>query len=98
QEWFPKSQLSSYGGKYDEVDGTFNYILASEWVLGQKGLLSSSVSSALINTGKQPAPSKNQSIPSTNKERVSRLPYKDDEDQSAWDDYFDKLNKDREED
>jgi hypothetical protein len=54
QEWFPKSQLSSFGGKYDEVDGTFNYILASEWILGQKSLLSLSVPRDLIRIEGKP--------------------------------------------
>lgn len=38
--WFPLSQISSLHETYDEINGTFDVIMASEWILGTKGVLS----------------------------------------------------------
>lgn len=38
-EWFPRSQLSSAPIEaYDEIEGTFDILMASEWIVGQKKL------------------------------------------------------------
>jgi hypothetical protein len=95
QAWFPKSQLASFGGRYDEVDGTFNYILASEWILGQNALLSVSVARDLIKiVPKAQAVNKPVFTGTTKQDKANRGDLKNDEGQPAWekgeapDDYF----------
>lgn len=84
QEWFPKSQLASFGGTYDEIEGTFQFILASEWVLGQKKLLSSSVDKSLVklepsrSVPKNP-PTHQYTMSQSAKEIAARKELKDDE-------------------
>lgn len=91
-EWFPKSQLVSFGGTYDEVDGTFNYILASEWILGQKALLSKSIPRDLIKIiPKESVPSSKISGV-TKQDREDRKEFKDDEGGAPdWDAYYEQF-------
>lgn len=86
-EWFPKSQLVSFGGTYDEVDGTFNYILASEWILGQKALLSKSIPRDLIRIiPKESVPPAAKFSGVTKQDKTDRAPFKDDEGPELGDD------------
>lgn len=82
--WFPLSQISSIHKAYDEINGTFDIIMASEWILGVKGVLSIS-GAAGVNPQfeksfpKLVASAKSEALKGHEKLAKSRLPYKDDE-------------------
>lgn len=87
--WFPLSQLSSIHEAYDEINGTFDVIMASEWILGEKGVLSLSgaagvnpITSAQLTNATSAFPVKAMSDAERRmreKMKTNRLPYKDDE-------------------
>jgi hypothetical protein len=87
-EWFPKSQLATVHRSYDEIEGTFDIMLATEWILGQKGLLSVAVDKKdliipVVKSASSPAATTGAKSPGRiayEKLKASRLPYKDDED------------------
>lgn len=80
--WFPISQLKVIHRTFDEIEGTFDVLMASEWILGQKGLLSISGVAGVdpvsaVNIVKPSNPP--SYITSPKDMRHNRLPYKDDE-------------------
>jgi len=72
-EWFPRSQCLSVKESYDEIEGTFDILMASEWILGQKGMLK------IAQEQKIPAPP-------TPKPAVPAPPGLSSTPSSAWDD------------
>lgn len=86
--WFPLSQLSSLHEAYDEINGTFDVLMASEWILGQKGFLSiagaagyNPVTSVAVVKPQAPKPVTPKSDGQKRHDHMAynRLPYKDDE-------------------
>lgn len=79
-EWFPKSQLSSIHRTYDVVEGTFDILMASEWILGQKNcLMASQTQAAGSPTTHASVYIRTQAKKDYDKMAHNRLPYKDDE-------------------
>jgi hypothetical protein len=82
--WFPLSQLSSVHEGYDEINGTFDVIMASEWILGEKGMLSiagaAGVNPVTAANIVKPVPANRPAFMDSPKDtRYNRMPYKDDE-------------------
>lgn len=91
--WFPLSQVVSIHRCYDVDAGTFDVLMCSEWILGEKGLLSASSSTNPATA----SPTKDKCVPipahtegvipartpaAIRKEKALRnyrAPYKDDE-------------------
>lgn len=88
QEWFPKSQISSFGGIYDEIDGTFQYILASEWIIKEKGLINNTDKNigAISSKPSSLTPTPKPAIVSTVRNVQARREDKADEHQPEWED------------
>lgn len=87
-EWFPISQTSSIHRTYDEIEGTFDVVMFSEWLLGQKGWLKyagAAGTNPVTSVGivKPQVAKKENTKPSfvdtPAKNAYNRLPYKDDE-------------------
>lgn len=85
--WFPLSQLGSIHRTYDEVNGTFDVLMASEWILGQNGVLQFAGAAGLNPAIGAPVVG-NPTVPrykppytgTTRQDKANRLPYKDDDD------------------
>lgn len=79
--WFPLSQISSIHKAYDEINGTFDIIMASEWILGVKGVLSISGAAGVnpITAANVVKPNPASHVNTPRDMKYNRLPYKDDE-------------------
>lgn len=78
-QWYPLSQITSIHRCYDEIEGTFDVLMISEWLLGQKGLLSASLSTNPATKNAPTVPAKSEAEKKYDKMKHNRLPYKDDE-------------------
>lgn len=85
-EWFPISQMASIHRCYDEIEGIFDILMLSEWILGQKSMLQASVEKnpALIpvpyTSAPKREPTQQANIYSPAQTRADRLQFKADED------------------
>lgn len=82
-EWFPISQMASIHRCYDEIEGTFDILMLSEWILGQKSMLQASADknpALLVAIGRKEVPAMSDAVRRMRDSmKANRLPYKDDE-------------------